>query len=300
MKPAPFTYHAPRTLAEALVLAATQDNARLLAGGQSLMPLLNLRLAAPDHLIDLGRVDELVGIEQTAAGLAIGAMTTQRSLERSPLVRARCPLLAEALEHVGHQATRNRGTIGGSLCHLDPSAELPVVAMALDARLTIASRDGTRSIPFAELSAGYLTTQLAPHEILTRVELPVQGERTGWAFVEYACRRADFAIVAVAATIECDAQDRVRRARIAIGGLGPAPVRATAAEAALAGHRWEELLAGHQSEGALAERAGAAASSLPAGGDEAYPADYRQHLAGVLTRRALATAAERAKAKRDV
>ncbi len=221
-----------RTLAEALVLAATQDNARLLAGGQSLMPLLNLRLAAPDHLIDLGRVDELVGIEQTAAGLAIGAMTTQRSLERSPLVRARCPLLAEALEHVGHPATRNRGTIGGSLCHLDPSAELPVVAMALDARLTIASRDGTRSIPFAELSAGYLTTQLAPHEILTRVELPVLGERTGWAFVEFARRRADFAIVAVAAMIECDADNCVRRARIAIGGLGPAPVRATAAEAA--------------------------------------------------------------------
>ena len=163
--------------------------------------------------------------------------------------------------------------------------------MALDARLTIASRVGTRSIPFAELSAGYLTTQLAPHEILARVDLPVLGERTGWAFVEFARRRADFAIVAVAATIECDVDHRVRRARIAIGGLGPAPVRATAAEAVLAGHQWE---------GALAERAGAAASALPAGGDEAYPADYRQHLAGVLTRRALAMAAERVKAKRDV
>ena len=291
MKPAPFTYHVPRTLAEALVLTATQDNARVLAGGQSLMPLLNLRLAAPDHLIDLGRVGQLVGIEESAGGLAIGAMTTQRSLERSALVRARCPLLTEALEHVGHPATRNRGTLGGSLCHLDPSAELPVAAMALDARLTIASRDGTRSIPFAELSAGYLTTRLAQHEILTRVELPALGERTGWAFVEFARRRADFAIVAVAATIEFDAEDRVRRARIAIGGLGPAPVRATAAEAALAGHKWE---------GVLAERAGAAASALPAGGDEAHPADYRQHLAGVLTRRALATAAERAKARRDV
>ena len=291
MKPAPFSYHAPRTLAEALVLAATQENARVLAGGQSLMPLLNLRLASPDHLIDLGRVAELVGIEQTAAGLAIGSMTTQRALERSALVRARCPLLAEALEHVGHPATRNRGTIGGSLCHLDPSAELPVAAMALDARLTIASRNGTRSIPFAELSAGYLTTQLAPHEILTRVELPVLGERTGWAFVEFARRRADFAIVAVAATIEFDAKDRVRRASLAIGGLGPAPVRATAAEASLDGNKWE---------GELLERARAAASSLPAGGDEAYPADYRQHLAGVLTRRALATAAERAKARRDV
>ncbi|HUF81329.1 MAG TPA: xanthine dehydrogenase family protein subunit M [Burkholderiales bacterium] len=291
MKPAPFSYHAPRTLAEALSLAAMHDNARVLAGGQSLMPMLNFRLAAPDHLIDIGRVRELVGIEETAAGLAIGAMTTQRMLERSPLVRARCPLLTEALEHVGHAATRNRGTIGGSLCHLDPSAEIPVVAMALEARLIIASCEGSRSIPVSELPAGYLTTQLAPNEILTSVELPALGERTGWAFLEMARRKGDFAIVAVALSIEFDAEDRVRRARIAIGGLGPSPVRAAAAEAALIGHRWE---------GALAARAGAAASALPASGDDAYPADYRRHLAGVLTRRALATAAERAKGKRDV
>ncbi len=144
MKPSVFTYHAPKTLDEALDLLATLDNARVLAGGQSLMPMMNYRVVQPEHLIDLGRIPELAFVEDTPAGLKVGAMTTQRSVERSALVKQRCPLLIDALFHIGHQQTRNRGTIGGSICHLDPSAELPVTACAVDAVMTVASKTSRR------------------------------------------------------------------------------------------------------------------------------------------------------------
>lgn len=284
MKPAPFTYHCPRTLTEALELLGKLENARVLAGGQSLVPMLNLRMSTPDHLIDLGRVSGLAGIEETADGISIGAMTTQRAIEHSPLVRSHCPLLLDALEHVGHQATRNRGTIGGSLCHLDPAAELPVVASALDAKLSIANRNGLRNIRFDEFPAGYMTSQLAPDEILTRIDFPHSAPGSGWAFAEFSQRAADFAIVAVAVLVTIGVDDRVRQARIAIGGLGPAPARLQAAESMLVGHSWD------------AERvryAAQAATKLPCGGDEVNPAEYRRHLAGVLTRRALNKAYER-------
>lgn len=284
MKPAPFSYHCPGTLAEALELLATLPNARVIAGGQSLMPMLNLRMATPEHLIDLGRVGELSGIAETAAGLSIGAMTTQRAIERSPLARSRCPLLAEALAHVGHQATRNRGTIGGSLCHLDPAAELPVAACALEAMLTLASRGGKRSIRFDEFPAGYLTPRLAPAEILTRVDLPRWEPGSGWAFEEFSLRAADFAVVAVAVLLALGADRRVCKASIAIGGLGAAPVRLSSAES---------LLLGHPCDAGRVAEAGRAAAELRADGDEVYPAEYRRHLAGVLTRRALEKASER-------
>ena len=287
MKPAPFDYHRPQTLAEALELLGRLENARVLAGGQSLMPMLNLRMATPDHLVDLGRVSGLSGIEETAGGLSIGAMTRQREIERSALVRSRCPLLLDALEHVGHQATRNRGTIGGSLCHLDPAAELPVAASALDATLVIAGRGGSRRIAFEEFPAGYLTTQLAPDEILTRVDFPVWRAGTGWAFEEFSQRAADFAVVAVAALVSVGADDRVQSAAIAIGGLGPAPTRLRSAEAALAGHAWDAK---------RVELAAETAREIPAGGDEVNPAEYRSHLAVVLTRRALTRAYERRRA----
>jgi len=284
MKPAPFAYHRPGRLEEALELLATLPNARLLAGGQSLLPMLNLRMATPEHLIDLGRVSTLSGITETADGISIGAMTTQRMTERSPVVRTRCPLLLEALEHVGHQATRNRGTIGGSLCHLDPAAELPVVASALDARLTIANQNGSRSIRFDEFPAGYLTTQLARDEILTTIDFPQTAAGSGWAFEEFSQRAADFAIVAVAVVVTIGSDNRAKQARIAIGGLGPAPARLHDAESMLVGHSWD------------AERvrnAAQAATKLPSGGDEVNPAEYRSHLAGVLTRRALDKAFKR-------
>jgi carbon-monoxide dehydrogenase medium subunit len=286
MKPAPFDYHAPRDLDTALKLLSTLDNARVLAGGQSLVPMLNLRLAMPDQLIDLGNIAELAGITENAETLTIGAMTRQRDIERSAEVRLRCPLLTEAISHVGHQQTRNRGTIGGSLCHLDPAAELPVVACALDARLHVAGPARERRwIAFADFPAGYLTTQLQPDEILVAVEFPLVPRRTGVAFVEFARRPADFAIVSAAVSVTIDAQATITGARIALGGLGPAPRRVPAAEAALVGQRGER---------AAFERAAAISASLPAEGDELYPGPYRQELARVLTQRALEQASSRA------
>jgi CO/xanthine dehydrogenase FAD-binding subunit len=285
MKPAPFAYHAPETLDQALELADSLDNARVLAGGQSLVPMLNLRLAQPDHVIDLGHIPALAGLETSEHGLSAGAMTTQRSIERSRLVAEHCPLLLDALHFVGHQQTRNRGTIGGSLCHLDPAAELPVVAMALDPVLTVASRSGQRAIRFRDFPLGYLTSQLEPNEILLRIEFPPWRSRTGWAFAEFARRPADFAIVSVAVTLTADPDGRIEEARIALGGLGGAPVRAGDAEACLAGARLADRL----------DEAIAAVRTLPTEGDLNHPADYRQDLADMLTRRALAQAWERAR-----
>jgi carbon-monoxide dehydrogenase medium subunit len=291
MKPAPFDYHCPETLPEALQLLATLENARPLAGGQSLMPMLNLRLATPDHLVDLGRIAELSRIEEGAEGLRIGAMTTQRTLEKSELIQRKCPLLCQALERVGHQQTRNRGTIGGSICHLDPSAELPIVAMALDARLEIQSRSGRRVLPFKAFPDGYLTSVLTAGELLTHIELPNLPARTGTCFEEFSRRPADFAIVAVAAVLSLGPGGVIAAARIAIGGLGPSPVRLGAAEKMLAGKIWAP------------ERVDAAeqlARGLPAEGDDDNTPDYRRHLAGVLTRRALSTAYKRSQEAQHV
>lgn len=285
MKPAPFSYHCPRTLDEALDLLASLENARVLAGGQSLVPMLNLRLAAPEHLIDLGRLGELVGIAETAQSLAIGAMTTQRMIERSALIESRCPLLTEAVLHVGHQQTRNCGTIGGSLCHLDPAAELPVVAAALDATLEVVSKQGQRRIRFAEFPAGYLTSQLRHDELLSRVEFPILDPGAGWAFVEFARRPADFAIVSVAALVVMSNKGTIAQARIAVGGLGAAPLRVAAAE---------RCLVGQECSTALVEAAGSLVAACEAEGDALYPGDYRAEVAGVMTRRALEKAFKRA------
>jgi carbon-monoxide dehydrogenase medium subunit len=286
MKPSPFTYHAPRTLDEALDLLATLDNARVLAGGQSLMPMMNYRVVQPEHLIDLGRIAELAFIDGTPDGLKIGAMTTQRTIERSALVYQRCPLLADALFHVGHQQTRNRGTIGGSICHLDPSAELPVTACALDALMIAAGKTGRRKISFADFPAGYLTSSLEPNEILIAIEFGRWPQRAGSAFEEYAVRPADFAIVSIAAVIAIDGNDIITEARVAAGGIAPIPARLTGVE---------EILKGQRPSDTLVERAGAVAATVPAEGDDANPPEYRQELAGHLTQRALAKAVQRAR-----
>ena len=288
MKPAPFVYHAPDTLAAALDLMATLDNARPLAGGQSLMPMMNFRVATPDHLIDLGRVDGLVGLERVGDRLRIGAMTTQRTLEKSSLVREACPLLAEAIDHVGHQQTRNRGTLGGSLCHMDPGAELPVAAMALGAELIVASARGTRVLAFADFPMGYLTTALEPDEILTRVDLPVAGPREGWAFIEFNRRPADFAIVSVAVRLSLDDGGQIARAAIALGGVRPTPLKALDVETALTGQTPDM---------ATIARAAAIIGTLDYEGDDLYPADYRRDLCETLTRRALTRAIDRAKGR---
>lgn len=284
MKPPPFVYHAPETVEEALALLAAHDNARPLAGGQSLVPMLNFRYAMPDHLIDLNRVAGLAGIAFDDGGLRIGAMTRQRDVEESSDIRARCPLLHEAILQVGHRQTRNRGTVGGSLCHLDPAAELPAVAMALDARLHVDGPDGKRELAMAEFPLGYMTPSLAPGELLTGIVLPLWEDGHGWAFVEYSRRHGDFAIVAAGALLAPGAGGAIGRAALVIGGMGPVPVRCHEAEAMLAGRTQGE---------ALFREAAETCRSLESTGDVHADADYRRHLAVVLARRALMLAAER-------
>lgn len=284
MKAPDFRYHRPATVAEALELLRHHENARVLAGGQSLMPMLNLRIASPDHLIDLGGIADLAGIRESDTELVIGAMTTQRAIERSPLVAKSAPLLAETVAHVGHQQTRNRGTLGGSLCHLDPGAELPVAAAALGATMVAAGPNGVREIAFADFPAGYLTSTLEADEILTAVHIPKTGPRTGTALVEFNRRPADFAIVCVAAIITLADDRHISHAAIAMGGSFEAPLRLAEAEAALIGQEPGE---------AVFAAAGELARALPCDGDDLYPAAYRQDLAGTLVTRALARAAAR-------
>jgi carbon-monoxide dehydrogenase medium subunit len=291
MKAPPFHYHRPRSLAEAVSLMASLDNARVIAGGQSLMPMLNFRIVAPDHLIDLGSIPELVEIAEVDGHLRIGAMTTQRSLERAELIDRACPLMAEAVRLIGHQQTRNRGTIGGSLCHLDPGAELPVVAAALDAELTAVGPAGARKIGFADFGAGYLSTTLAADEILTRIAFPIAAPGTGQAFVEFNRRPADFAIVSVAASVRVDEAGRMAQLSIAVGGSFETPQRLRGAEADLKGAKPDEGAFGHAAK---------AATALACNGDAVYPAEYRQELGAELVRRALRLAVQRARSDAHV
>ncbi len=214
MKPASFDYHAPRQLKEAAELLATLPNAKILAGGQSLVPMMNFRYVIVDHLIDLGHVDDLRGIAVIEGRLRIGAMMRQRDLETSPEITRHCPLLAEALRHVGHRQTRNRGTIGGSLAHADPAAELPAVCLAYDAVLHLASIRGLRSVPFREFSLGFMTTALAPDEMIAAVELPIWRLGHGHGFHEFARRHGDFALAGAAALLDIGAGNVVRRAAL--------------------------------------------------------------------------------------
>lgn len=290
MKPAPFLYHDPRSVDEACALLASCEDARLLAGGQSLMPLLNFRAIAPAHLIDLNRIAALAYLRVENGALAAGAMTRQRELERNAEIGRRCPVLQEALAHVGHRQTRNRGTLGGSLCHMDASAELVNVTALLECTLHAVSRRGARDIPFREFAAGYLTTSLQPDEMLTGVTLPLPPARHGYAFIEFARRRGDFAIVACSVLLTLDANGAIGRATIALSGLGPVPVRPAAIERALSGAR---------PDAAAFRAAAAAAGALDADGDPFVSAAYRKHLARIFTYRALEQAALRARERAD-
>ena len=284
MKPPPFSYHDPRTIADAVGLLGRLENAKLLAGGQSLMPMLNMRFVLPDHVIDLNRVDGLSYIREHNGALEIGAMTRQRDLEFSDLVRQRCPLMHEAIQQVGHRQTRNRGTLGGSLCHLDPSAELVSVAAAVDAKVKVAGRNGERTIDFAEFPVGYMTPALEPDELLIGASFPSWPAGHGYAFVEFARRHGDFAIVSAAALIEEDKAGKVTRASVTLGGMGPAPVRASEVEQAIVGHVPEEKFLREVCE---------SLRKLDAIEDVHAPSSYRQQLATVLSRRALLKAHER-------
>ncbi len=285
MKPPPFHYHDPATIAETVGLLGSLEEAKLLAGGQSLVPMLSMRFIFPDHLIDLNGVDGLAGIEQDGEDqLVIGAMTRQSDLEKSPDVARLLPIMTEALGHVGHLQTRNRGTIGGSLAHLDPAAELVCIACAYDATVTVAGPGGERSLPFSEFPLAYMMPAVAPDEMIARVGFSCWPAGHGYGFVEYARRHGDFAIVSAAALLDVDASGTIRRAALALGGVGPLPVRIHEAEAALIGNRPEDSV--------FAEAA-VFCTRIEAMSDALVPASYRQHLAGVMGRRALASAALR-------
>jgi aerobic carbon-monoxide dehydrogenase medium subunit len=284
MKPPNFSYHDPRTTADAVGLLSSLENAKLLAGGQSLMPMLNMRFVLPDHIIDLNRVEGLNYINARGDTLEIGAMTRQRDIEFSDIVKKKCPLMREAITQVGHRQTRNRGTIGGSLCHLDPSAELVSVAAALDAKIAVIGKTGTRSIDFKDFPVAYMTPAIELDEMLTAISLPCWPARHGYAFVEFARRHGDFAIVSAAALIEEDASGKVTRVSVTLGGIGPAPVRAHDVERALIGEKIEEKRLAEICE---------TLRTLDAVDDIHAPASYRQQLATVLPRRALLKAHQR-------
>jgi carbon-monoxide dehydrogenase medium subunit len=233
MKPAPFEYHRPASLAETFdLLDRYGDEGRILAGGQSLVPALNLRLATPRAVIDINRLPDLDGIRVAPEGLAIGALVRQEALERSPLVREHAPLLAAAVPHVGHSAIRARGTVGGSLALADPAAELPACVVALDAMIRVAGRGGPREIPAADFFRGIYTTALGPGEIVTEVLLPRAPAGWRWGFDELARRHGDFALAGLAAGLRV--ADGSAEARLVFLGVGIGPVRARRAEAALA------------------------------------------------------------------
>ena len=281
MKPPPFQYHDPKTLAEAVGLLGKLDNAKLLAGGQSLMPMLNMRFVQPDHIIDINRVEGMSGIKESDGALEIGAMTRQRDLEFSDLIEARCPLLHQAIMHIGHRQTRNRGTIGGSLCHLDPAAELVSVCAAHDAMVTVAGPNGTREIAFADFPAGYLTPAIELNEIVTTIRIPLWPAGHKAAFIEFSRRHGDFAIVSAAALLQVDG-GKISRASVTVGGVAVAPVRVSDVEKAITGQAPTSELFAKVCE---------SCRSIEAMADIHASADYRQHLAAVLSRRALEKAA---------
>jgi carbon-monoxide dehydrogenase medium subunit len=277
MQPPRYGYHDPETVPDVLGLLGRLENARLLAGGQSLMPMLNMRLVLPDHVIDLNRVEGLSHIRERNGTLEIGAMTRQREIELSELVRERCPLMHEAIVQVGHRQTRNRGTLGGSLCQLDPSAELVAVAAALDATVTVAGPKGPRDIAFSDFPKTYMTPAIAADELVTGARFPLWPKTHGFAFVEFARRHGDFAIVSAAALLEED-RGKIKRASVTLGGVAAAPVRMKEVERALVGEKASD---------ALFRDACEACRKIEAMQDVHAPASYRQHLAAVLSRRAL-------------
>jgi aerobic carbon-monoxide dehydrogenase medium subunit len=287
MKPPRFEYFVPRTLDQALShLAEHGDRAKVLAGGQSLIPMLNFRLAQPAVVIDINRLGDLDHVHADDGGIAVGALARQHAVERSPTIRTRLPLVAEACRHIGHLPIRHRGTIGGNLAHGDPASELPAVMVALEAQLSATSRRGVRTLPADQFFTGPLSTALQPDELLTEIRIPALPNRTGAAFVEMARRAGDYALVGVAALLTLDDSGRCQRARVALCGVGPTPIRAREAEQALVG----QAPAGPPLDGA-ADRA--AASTRPAS-DLHGSAEFRRKLARYFTRQAIALAAQRA------
>lgn len=288
MKPSIFDYVIAESQEHALeVLREHGDDAKVLAGGQSLVPLMSFRLAKPALLLDINRLQGLDGIEAADGRIRIGALTRQCELLTRPLITERCPLMRAATEHIGHPAIRNRGTVGGSVAHADPAAELPILLQVLDAEVEVCSGGSRRTIPADEFFTGLLMTAMNPDELLTGVSFALPGKAAGWGFHELARRHGDFALVAAAAVVTLDDRGAVAEAAVALGGIADRPLRVSPVEDALTGN-------------APSAEAIEAASSLvtdavtPMGDIHASEA-YRAHLGRVLTKRALHDAAERAR-----
>jgi CO/xanthine dehydrogenase FAD-binding subunit len=287
MKPAAFDYVVADSVAMAAAsLADAGDDAKIIAGGQSLVPMLNFRLLKPSVLVDINRIEGLSFIEDTGDAIRVGALTRHFRLETSPLIARHLPVLAHAMTHVAHLAIRNRGTIGGSLSHADPAAELPMMAVLLDAELHIASASGKRKVSARDFFLGALSVDLGPGDIVTEIVFPKLPEKTGWGFEEVARRSGDFALAAVAATLTV-AGGEIAQARIALTGVGPTALRVARAEALLVGQAPDPKL--------IARAIDAVRTVITPEADLHASADYRRHLAGVLTGRALDAARRRAK-----
>jgi carbon-monoxide dehydrogenase medium subunit len=288
MKPSPFAYAAPRTVEEVLALLAdAPDDTSLLAGGQSLVPLMNMRLARPTKVVDLNRVEGLGVIDAANGTVRIGTMVRQRTLETDPMIRERLPLVAEAVGHAGHLAIRTRGTIGGSLAHADPAAELPATMVALEGRMVLANaRGGERVVPAAEFFLGPLTTAIEPGDVLVAVQVDAPAPGTGWAFLEMARVHGAFALAGVAALLRSDGGGRIEAVRLAYCGVGGAPYAPP----------WlDEMVLGEEpGETVFAAVGDRVAESIDPPADNHAGSEYRRRVAGVLTRRALALAARRA------
>jgi len=289
MKPAAFEYFRPRALDDALSLLAEHGgDAKPLAGGQSLIPAMNFRLAMPSILVDLNELGELSDIADVGGEIRIGAMVRQRALERNALVAIRAPLIAETMPHIAHPAIRNRGTIGGSLAHADPAAELPAVMLALNATLIVKSRSDTREIPAGDFFVGLFSTLVRAGELLTEIRIPPRAARSGYAFQEMSRRHGDFALVGVAADVQLDSAGRCENARVALLSVGDRPILAQQASQVLIGQP-------PSVESIRAAADAAATRDIDPSSDIHASSRYRRQLANVLTRRVLERAFERAR-----
>jgi len=288
MYPASFEYHTPTTLAEAIALLGRYgDEAKILSGSQSLIPLMKLRLAQPAHVVDLRKVDGLTGVREVQGAIQIGALTTHAALAKSELLRAKLPMAAEAAGQIGDAQVRNLGTVGGSLAHADPSADWPAVLTALDASVVVAGPQGERTLKVEQLILGPLTTALEPGEILTQVRVALPPARTAGAYEKLPHPASRFAVVGVAAEISLDARNTVQWSRIAITGLGSKVTRATGVERALQGKAADPA--------AIKSAAARAAEGLELRADLSGSAAYKAQLAAVYTERAALRAVSRAR-----
>jgi carbon-monoxide dehydrogenase medium subunit len=288
MKPAPFKYIAATSLEQALALKAEHgDDAKFLAGGQSLMPAMNFRLARPAIIIDINEIGDLTGIRPSGAATRVGPLTRYRTLQRDVAFADAFPLIREALPHIAHPQIRNRGTIGGNLSHADPASELPAIAVALNARFRLQAANRERWVEASEFFVGALTTELQPDEMLAEIEWPLSKPSTGACFIEIARRRGDFAIVGLAATMTLGKRDECTHVRLAFCGAGETPIDASSAAKSLIGHA--------PTGAAILDVAATAQTMIDPGGSVHASADYQRHIAGVLTERALTTAHQRAR-----